>query len=109
VKRSDTHVSPRLANAVRYANSSVTIEVFPRLVRVADDGKGLPAPLEHLTQPFRSEPIEVAGVPVAGGAGGIGLFLARRVLELLGGKLVVESTSARGTVLLAYVGAANGG
>jgi len=98
-----------VANAVRYANSRVTIEVFPRLVRVADDGKGLPAPLEHLTQPFRSEPIEVAGVPVAGGAGGIGLFLARRVLELLGGKLVVESTSSRGTVLLAYVGAANGG
>ena len=97
-----------VANAVRYARSRVTIEVFPRLVRVADDGQGLPAPLEHLTQPFRSEPIEVAGVPVAGGAGGIGLFLARRVLELQGGKLVIESTSSRGTVLLAYVGAANG-
>ena len=97
-----------VTNAVRYAKSRVTIEVFPGLVRVADDGQGLPAPLEHLTQPFRSEPIEVAGVLVAGGAGGIGLFLARRVLELLGGKLVVESTSSRGTVLLAYVGAANG-
>lgn len=93
-----------IANAVRYARHVVDVEVFPGLVRVADDGHGLPAPLEHLTQPFRSEPIDVAGVAVAGGAGGIGLFLARRVLEMHGGKLVLESTSAKGTVLLAYVG-----
>ncbi len=93
-----------LVNASRYARSRVSVEVFPGCVRVADDGTGLPAPIEHLTQPFRSEPIEVAGVTVAGGAGGIGLFLARRVFELHGGRLVVESTSSKGTALLAYFG-----
>ena len=93
-----------VANAVRYARSSVEVEVRQGLVRVSDDGEGLPAPLEVLAQPFRSEPRTVAGVTTEGGAGGIGLFLARRVLEMHGGRLVVESTSHQGTVFLAYVG-----
>lgn len=94
-----------VANAVRYARSTVDVEVRNGLVRVVDDGPGLPAPLEVLAQPFRSEQQTVAGVVTQGGAGGIGLFLARRVLELHGGRLVVERTDAHGTVFLAYVGA----
>ena len=93
-----------IANAVRHARQSVTVDVSPGLVRVADDGPGLPAPLEVLAQPFRSESIEVGGGVTAGGAGGIGLFLAKRALEAHGGRLVVEATSAQGTTLLAYLG-----
>lgn len=98
-----------VANATRYARSLVRIEVFACMLRIADDGHGLPAPLEHLSQPFRSQEMIVDGVSVAGGAGGIGLFVARRVLELHGGRLVVEATSARGTTLLAYVGSGRDG
>jgi len=97
-----------VANAMRYARSVVEVEVRQGLVRVTDDGPGLPAPLEVLAQPFRSEPQTVAGVVTEGGAGGIGLFLTRRVLELHGGRLVVERTDAHGTVFLAYVGRSNG-
>jgi len=97
-----------VGNAVRYARSLVEVEVRHGLVRVSDDGPGLPAPLEVLAQPFRSEPQTVAGVVTEGGAGGIGLFLARRVLEMHGGRLVVERTDAQGTVFLAYVGSRPG-
>lgn len=96
-----------ILNAVRYARHSVKLTVYPGLVRIADDGHGLPAPLEYLTQPFRSKALDVGGHEVAGGAGGIGLFVARRVLEVHGGRLVVEGTSSHGTVLLAYIGRSN--
>ena len=97
-----------VANAVRYARAAVMIEVFPGMVRIADDGTGLPSPLEHLTQPFRSEPVTVEGLDVSVGAGGIGLFVASRVLKLHGGRLAVESTGPAGTVFLAYVGSNRG-
>jgi len=93
-----------VANACRYARSRVDVSVYPGLARVADDGPGLPAPLEVLSAPFRSESFRIDDVEVAGGAAGMGLFLARRVLELHDGKLVVERSDAAGTVLLAYVG-----
>ena len=93
-----------VSNAVRYARAAVMIEIFPGMVRIADDGTGLPSPLEHLTQPFRSEPVTVEGLDGSVGAGGIGLFVASRVLELHGGRLAVESTGPAGTVFLAYVG-----
>jgi len=97
-----------VANAVRYARGAVMIEIFPGMVRIADDGTGLPSPLEHLTQPFRSEPVNVEGLDVSVGAGGIGLFVASRVLELHGGRLAVESSGTTGTVFLAYVGSSRG-
>ena len=97
-----------VVNGVRYARSVVEVEVRQGLVRVSDDGPGLPAPLEVLAQPFRSEPQTVAGVVTQGGAGGIGLFLTRRVLEMHGGRLVLERTDAQGTVFLAYVGTSAG-
>ena len=93
-----------VANAVRYARSSVTIAVFPGMVRVTDDGPGLPAELDELAEPFRSETLDLGGATVHGGAAGMGLFLARRVLELHDGKLVVERTGPDGTTFLAYMG-----
>jgi signal transduction histidine kinase len=97
-----------VSNAVRYARSHVAIEVLPGLVRVADDGGGLSAPFAELSMPFRSDSMMVSGVRVDGGIGGIGLFMARRVFELHGGRLSVESTGPSGTVFLAYLGSVRG-
>ncbi|HEX7003180.1 MAG TPA: HAMP domain-containing sensor histidine kinase [Trueperaceae bacterium] len=93
-----------ISNAVRYARSSITVEVFAGLVRIADDGPGLPAPLERLAQPFNEQPVEISGTRYSAGSAGLGLFIARRILESHGGRLVTESTGPRGTALLAYLG-----
>lgn len=95
-----------VSNAVRYARSSILIEVFPGLVRISDDGPGLGAPLHELAQPFNDQGVDIAGRRYAAGSGGLGLFIARRVLEAHGGRLVSEASGEQGTVLLAYLGAA---
>lgn len=93
-----------VSNAVRYAERSIQIEVLPGLVRIVDDGPGLGAPLDELAQPFNDQGVDIAGRRYAAGAGGLGLFIARRVLEAHGGRLVAESSGPRGTALLAYLG-----
>ena len=64
---------------------------------------GLPAPLEQLAQPFNAQPVEIAGQHYTAGTGGLGLFIARRIIEAHGGRLVTETTGPSGTVLLAYL------
>ncbi|HET8986295.1 MAG TPA: ATP-binding protein [Trueperaceae bacterium] len=93
-----------LSNAARYAKQSILVDVFPGLVRISDDGPGLGAPLEELAQPFNDQGVDIAGRRYAAGAGGLGLFIARRVMEAHGGRLVSEASGPRGTVLLAYLG-----
>jgi len=95
-----------ISNAVRYARSRIEVEVFPGMVRISDDGPGLPQPLERLAQPFNGQPVEIAGRRYTAGTGGLGLFIARRVLEAHGGRLVTEATGEHGTTLLAYLGTA---
>ena len=94
-----------ISNAVRYAKSEIHIQIFPNLIRLSDDGPGLPAPIEELAQAFNTQPIYIAGKTFSAGTGGLGLFIARRILELHGGKLITESSGPSGTVLLIYVGA----
>ncbi|HRP47459.1 MAG TPA: HAMP domain-containing sensor histidine kinase [Trueperaceae bacterium] len=93
-----------ISNAVRYAKRQISLEVFNGMVRLQDDGPGLPAPLEQLALPFVGRTVEIAGKEYAGGTGGLGLFIARRVLEAHGGQLVCEATGPNGTVFLAYFG-----
>ena len=93
-----------LSNAVRYARRRITVQLFPGLVRLTDDGPGLPAPLNKLAQPFNAQPVSLGGEHYTAGTGGLGLFIARRVLEAHGGRLNVESSGPQGTVLLAYLG-----
>jgi signal transduction histidine kinase len=97
-----------VSNAVRYARSAIEVTLYPGLIRLADDGPGLPAPLEHLAQPFNSQPIEIAGQRFTAGTAGLGLFLARRIVEAHGGRLVTESSTSKGTVLLVYLGQSGG-
>ncbi len=93
-----------VSNAVRYARSHIHIDLFEGLVRLTDDGPGLGAPLEDLAQPFNDQGAAIAGRRYAAGSGGLGLFIARRVLEAHGGRLVAEGSSDDGTSLLAYLG-----
>ena len=92
-------------NAVRVARSVVKVSIYPNLVRIEDDGPGLKDDVATLSEPFRSESTAIGGVSVPSGTLGLGLFIARRVLEAHDGRLTVERTSSEGTVLLAYLGA----
>lgn len=95
-----------VSNAARYARKTIRIDLYAGVVRLTDDGPGLPAPLEVLAQPFNTQPIDIAGQRFQAGSAGLGLFIARRILELHGGKLITEATGPGGTVLLAYLGGA---
>jgi len=94
-----------LGNAVRYASSVVRVEIRPGMLRLVDDGPGLPAPLEQLARPFNDQPAAISsGARYRSGTGGLGLYVARSILEAHGGRLVSEGHGRGGTVLLAYLG-----
>jgi len=74
-----------LTNAVRHAQSRVRLELAPKgqeaLFRVLDDGPGVPKEARHrIFEPFQS---------LSGGTG-LGLYLARRLAEALGGRVYLE-------------------
>lgn len=93
-----------ISNAVRYARTAIRLDIFPGLVRLSDDGPGLPAPLDDLAQPFNDQGVAIAGRRYAAGSGGLGLYIARRILDAHGGRLVAEASGPTGTALLAYLG-----
>lgn len=93
-----------VSNAVRYARQQIKIDIYAGVIRLSDDGPGLPAPLEQLAQPFNAQPVDIAGKRYTAGTGGLGLFISRRIIEAHGGRLVSEMTSSKGTVLLIYLG-----
>ena len=92
-----------IGNGMRYAKSEIEITIFKGLIRIRDDGPGLPAPIEKLAQPFNHQPITIAGKSYTAGTGGLGLFIARRIIEAHGGRLTSEETGFEGTVLLVYL------
>jgi signal transduction histidine kinase len=74
-------------NAVRYAASSVAVEVTDGTLTITDDGPGLPAPLEELSKPFNTQQVMLAGQSFTSGTGGLGLFIAHRIATAHGGHL----------------------
>jgi len=89
-----------LANALKYTapggRITVSAQADDRFVRfsVADTGVGIPA--EHLTRIFEQF-FRVPGQDRGSGAG-LGLSIAKRIVEAHGGKVDVESTEAEGSV-----------
>lgn len=86
-------------NALRYARHAVVLIVSPHQIQVQDDGPGLPAPLEELAQPYVTQPIHIAGHHYPTGSGGLGLYIARRILQAHGGDLRLVETGSQGTAL----------
>ena len=86
-------------NALRYARHAVVLTVSPRQIQVRDDGPGLPAPLEELAQPYIAQPIHIAGQHYPTGSGGLGLYIAKRILQAHGGDLCLVETGSQGTTL----------
>ena len=97
--RMERVVQNLLVNAVRHTPADGTVRVRGqaadgRLVVVVEDtGEGIPADqLPHVFEPF------FRGDPSRTGAGaGLGLALARRIVDALGGTIVAESTSGAGS------------
>ena len=87
-----------MVNAVRYAASSVTVNVSSSGLIVADDGPGLSAPLEELVKPFNSAVVTMGGQRFTAGTGGLGLFIASRIAAAHGGRLE-QLPTATGTSL----------
>ncbi|WP_114312670.1 sensor histidine kinase [Thermus caldifontis] len=80
-----------LHNALRHAQNRVRLEVAPGnhevLFRIQDDGPGVPQEAKALVfEPFQS---------FSGGTG-LGLFLAKRLVEGLGGRIWLESREGNG-------------
>jgi signal transduction histidine kinase len=88
-----------LVNAVRHTPADGTVRIEARRsaegleLAVADTGEGLSAEdLERVFEPFfRADPAR------QGAGAGLGLALAKRIVEALGGRISAESAPARGS------------
>jgi len=91
--RLDKVVRHLLANALEYSEGQVVLELVDRgdavEVSVVDEGPGIfSGDLPHLFERFRQ--LDGSATRAHGGLG-IGLYLCRRVVEALGGRIWVDS------------------
>jgi len=101
-----------LSNAVKYNRPQGTVEVDCRAsgrkrirIRVMDTGAGLPPDdLASLFQPFNRLGQESGGEEGTG----IGLVVAKRLVELMGGEIGVESTVGKGSTFWLELPAVSG-
>jgi signal transduction histidine kinase len=90
-----------LSNAIKYSPSDTTILVSVDqapdeiIVTVRDQGPGIPSEEQHdLFNPFRTTSIR----PASGESStGLGLYIARRIVEEHGGRIWVESDTGKGS------------
>ncbi len=90
-----------LSNAIKYtpASGTVSVSIFRRMghvyIRITDTGVGIAAQdLEKMFQQFTRLPNEMS--QQVGGTG-IGLYLAKHLVELHGGTITVESQPGQGS------------
>jgi len=95
-----------VSNAIKYSprGGSVRITVARRpdavLVSVADEGLGIsPDAIEHVFEPFHRAHAPKESIPGIG----LGLFVARRIVEAHGGRIVVESTLGVGSTFTVHL------
>ena len=82
---------------------TVHLAVLDRVVEVADEGPGFSAPaLAHATDPFWRGP------EATGAGAGVGLFVARRLLEAMGGALELGTAPTGGARVRLVLPAAAG-
>jgi signal transduction histidine kinase len=93
-----------VVNAIRHARRSVRVAVRAGVVVVGDDGQGFALPFDEAVDPFRPGPASSARTT---GTSGLGLYIARRSLEAVGGQIKLESSTSRGTTVLLYLGTAS--
>ncbi len=99
-----------LGNAVKYVPSGGTVRLVARperqgvVLRVIDDGPGVPQrDLPHLFERFwRGEPSRSR----ATGGSGLGLSVARRIVEAHGGRIWAEATPGGGLTVALWLPAA---
>lgn len=92
-------VSNVMNNAVRFTEKgSITITIDSRanygILEVKDTGRGLSADL--LPKIFTREQT-LSGTPTSEGGAGLGLYIAKRFMELQDGDITVESTEGKGS------------
>jgi signal transduction histidine kinase len=94
-----------VGNAIKFGpeNGEVVIEFRdgdPVEIRVRDDGPGMtPAQIERAMQPYGRSQVESSHTAPAVGGTGLGLPIARRLVELHGGELRIDSTPGAGTTV----------
>jgi two-component system sensor histidine kinase KdpD len=99
-----------LDNASKYAPAGTTISVRAARdgehsvrVTVADEGPGIPEPLrERVFEKFFRVPARESHDPNRGGIG-LGLPIARRLVEAQGGKIWIETSALGGTAVIMTV------
>jgi signal transduction histidine kinase len=95
-----------LGNAIRFtAKGSVTIDAHACRggveICIADTGVGIPQDaLALIFEPFRQ--VDSHALQQRGGTG-LGLYIVKRLLELLGGEVTVESEEGRGSTFRVWM------
>lgn len=92
--------SPKVSNA-QVAAPSVNADDIYLLVSVSDTGRGLTQDeIGHLFQRFRQANPKTH---ISYGGSGLGLHICKRITELLGGEIGVESVRGRGSTFTFYI------
>lgn len=96
-----------ISNAINYSANGGTVTLSARLqgtdavIAVSDNGLGIPAAdLSRVFTPF--EKITDGKTQRRSGAG-LGLSLVKRIVELHGGRVTIESNEGKGTIVTCYL------
>ncbi|MEL7632689.1 HAMP domain-containing sensor histidine kinase [Sporomusa sphaeroides] len=111
IQRLNQVVYNLLTNAIRYTppGGEITVELREtaeagscwRQIAIQDTGQGIPA--EHLPHIFNHFYRVNAARDRRSGGSGIGLAIVKRLVELHGGKIIVESQLGKGSIFYVYL------